>query len=469
MKAAWSPQPGPQADAISATWCRQLFYGGARGGGKSDFMLGDYLQDVERYGKHWQGIIFRRTYKQLTELQRRSAELFPQTGAEWKEGKGRWEWSNGARLIFAFLDRDQDAENYQGHQYGWVGWEELGNFPSSEPYKKLLACNRWADAEIPTKRIRASGNPGGPGQGWIRQHFIDHNQLGFDPRVDDVTGHDIMFIPARVRDNKILMERDPNYIRTLQGSGSPMLVRAWLDGDWNAIVGGYFPEFGPRHLIRPFEIPKHWTRFRAMDWGSAKPFVVQWMTISDGTLPQFPANSIIVYREWYGGSGPNVGLKMRSTDVAKGILQREEKGEKIQYTVADPAIFKSEDGPTTAENLHVAGVSCYPADNSRVVGWGQVRDRLIGYDDRPMLYVVGAACPNLIRTLPALQHDERKPEDVDTEGDDHCGDTLRYGCMSRPYTPPAVRVPELKLLKQMTYDDLLPLRRKKQQGAYSRI
>lgn len=466
MAYAWRPQLGPQMYACSATWCREVFYGGARGGGKSDFMLGDFLQDVFRYERHWQGLLLRRTYKQLAEIHRRSSELFPQTGAEWKEGKGCWVWPNGAKLSFAFLDRDQDAENYQGHQYPWIGWEELGNFPSSDPYKKLLACNRWAECDIPTKRIRATGNPGGPGQGWIREYFIDHAPLGFVPRFDPDTQHSVMFIPAKVSDNKILMERDPGYIRTLKGSGSPALVKAWLDGDWNSIVGGYFPEFGPRHIIEPFEIPEHWTKFRAMDWGSARPFVVQWMTISDGTLPQFPANAIIVYREWYGGSGPNIGLKMRIEDVASGILKRQTKDEKISYTVVDPSMFTEDGGPSIAETMGACGVSCSPADNKRVAGWQQVRDRLIGYDERPLLYVVGVGCSNLVRTLPALQHDTAKPEDVDTEGDDHSGDALRYGCMSRPYTPPKAEPMKVKFLQEMTYDEVLPDRRKNKKSSY---
>lgn len=461
MCAVWSPQLGPQTDAITATWCRELFYGGSRGGGKSDFMLGDFLQDVQRYGRHWQGIVFRRTYKQLADLQRRSAELFPQTGAEWKEGKGHWIWPTlGAKFTFAFLENDRDAENYQGQQFTWIGFEELGNFPSAEPYKKLLACNRWGEGDVPTKRVRSTGNPGGPGQGWIRDYFIDHAPLGFTPRVDPDTEHTIMFIPARVADNKILMERDPGYIKTLKGSGSSALVKAWLDGDWNSIVGGYYPEFGPRHIIQPFEIPEHWTRFRAMDWGSARPFVVQWMTISDGTLPQFPANAIIVYREWYGGSAPNVGLKMRVEDVARGILARQVKGERISYTVVDPAMFTEDGGPCIAETMGANGVPCSPADNKRITGWTQLRNRLIGEDGRPLLYIVGASCPNLCRTLPALQHDIRRPEDVDTEGDDHCGDTLRYGCMSRPYTPPLPAPDEpIKSIHDATFDEIIDLNR----------
>lgn len=468
MCSVWSPQIGPQCDAITATWCRQLLYGGARGGGKSDFTLGDYLQDVPTYGKHWQGIVFRRTYSQLQELLRRAYELYPATGAEWKEGKGRWEWPNGARLKLAFLDRDADAENYQGHQYPWMAWEELGNFPTSGPYKKLIACNRWAEAEIPTKRIRATANPGGPGQGWIKEHFIDHAPLGFVPRKCPDTGHDIMFIPAKVTDNRILLERDPEYINSLKGVGSPELVRAWLDGDWNAIVGGYFPEFGPRQIVEPFEIPKHWTRFKAMDWGSAKPFSVQWMTISDGTLPQFPTGAIIVYREWYGSSAPNVGLKMHVKDVAAGIKERE-RGEDIMYGVADPACFHEDGGPSIAEDFNRYGVKFRPADNKRIPGWTQVRNRLIGHDNRPMLYIVGVACRDLVRTLPIQQHDHIKAEDLDTEGEDHSADCLRYGLMSRPYTPPLPKTEPLRGLKGATWDELKAATKAQSKRRFERI
>ena len=438
-------------------------------------MLGDYLQDVVRYGRHWQGIVFRRTYKQLEELIRRSREIYAPTGAKWLEGKQRWEWSNGACLRFRFLERDQDAENYQGHQYPWIGFEELGNFPSKQPWNLLLACNRWAEADIPTKRMRATGNPGGVGQAWIYDYFISHAPLGSVPRTDPDTGHEIMFIKGSVQDNKILMERDPNYISNLKGVGSPQLVRAWLEGDWNAIVGGFFPEFGERHIIEPFSIPDHWTRFRALDWGSAKPFAVLWMTISDGTVSRFPPGSIIVYREWYGASGPNKGLKMRSQEVAKGILAREAKDERISYSVADPAMFYVEDGPSVAENMGMEGVILHRGDNKRtskngaMSGWQQIRDRLIGCDGVPGLFIVGAACPHLCRTLPALQHDQTNPEDVDTEGDDHLPDALRYGCMSRPYTPPLLKDENpLRGLSGMTYDELLPLRRR-QRGPEWRI
>lgn len=454
MTAVWSPQLGPQADAISATWCDELFFGGARGGGKSDFLLGDYLQDVEKYQSHWQGILFRRTFPELDEIIRRSHEIYPQTGAQWLEGKARWQWPNGARLKFRQLERDIDAEKYRGHQYPWIAFDELDSFPSPVPYFRLRACNRWAGMPIPTKRMRSAGNPGGVGSGWIKALFIDHNILGFSPRQDPATGRWIMFIPSKLSDNRILMENDPNYINSLRGVGSPALVKAWLEGDFSVIVGAYF-DIGPQHIVQPFAIPEHWTKFRAMDWGSMRPFCVLYMTLAGESLGQFPRNSLIVYREWYGASAPNVGLKMSVPDVARGILARTPSDEVISYTVCDPSMEQEDGGPSIAERMGNYGVPCFAGDNKRIPGWTQIRDRLTGEDGKPMLYFVGPACPNLVRTLPALQHDAIKAEDLDTEAEDHAADALRYGCMSRPYTPPLPKDPEpLRTLKDLTYGEL---------------
>jgi hypothetical protein len=146
---------------------------------------------------------------------------------------------------------------------------------------------------------------------------------------------------------------------------------------------------------------------------------------------------------------PNVGLRMTAEQVAAGIKQREAgdlPGDQRMLGVADPAIFAEDGGPSIAHRMQACGVLWRPADNKRVPGhgalggWDQVRARLIGEDDRPMLYVF-STCPDLIRTLPAMQHDDRRAEDVDTDGEDHAADELRYACMSRPYTPPPKKAP----------------------------
>lgn len=426
---------------------RSCSSGAHDGGGKSDFLLGDYLQDVPAYGAAWRGILLRRTYPELQELVVRSREMYPQTGATWHEADKEWTWPNGAYLRLRYLEREADASRYQGHQYTWIGFDELGQWPSDTAYRQLFACLRSA-FDVPVKRVRATGNPGGPGHQWIRARFIDPARTGYRIVRDDLAPWDRMFIPSRVQDNRVLLDADPEYIDRLRGSGSAELVKAWLDGDWDVVAGAFFGEWdASKHVIAPLTIPAHWLRFRSFDWGSAHPFCCLWFAVSDGDLPRIPRGALVVYREWYGqvAGKPNVGLKMTAEEVADGIVSRE-TGDKIAYGVADPAIFAEDGGPSIAERMMRRGTVWRAADNKRVAargamgGWDLVRARLKGIDGKPMLYIY-ETCRDLIRTLPALQHDTSRPEDLDSDGEDHAADTLRYGLSSRPWTPPIVAVP----------------------------
>lgn len=452
----WSPQPGPQAEAIAATWCPELGFGGSRGGGKSDYLLADYLQDVPTYAKYWQGVLFRRTYPELQELIKRSFEMYPPTGAQWYEQPKEWRWPNGACLRMRYLEAVRDASRYQGHQYAWIGWDEKTQWPTLEAYFMLLACLRCADADIPTKRVRSSANPGGPGHQAFKAYFIDPAPGGLMPIKDPATGAVRMFIHSRVTDNQILLQRDPGYIERLRRVGSPQLVKMWLEGDWNVVAGAYFPEFGTNHIIKPFKIPEHWIRFRSFDWGSAKPFSCGWWAVADGEFHDFRNGTLIRYREWYGAQSPNVGLKLTVEQVAYGITNKS-LGERFAYSVADPAIFKEDGGPSMAETFARHGIIFRPADNSRISGWEEMRGRLVGHDDKPMVYCFDT-CTDSIRTIPAAQHDEHKPEDIDSEGEDHCLDDWRYGLLSRPYSRPLPKPPPpIKDFRSLSIDELWKL------------
>ena len=444
----WSPQLGPQTDLLTATWCEEILYGGARGGGKTDGILGDYFQDYQQYAQHWRGIMFRKTYPELEEVMGRAREMFEGHG-EWQESKKTFQFWNGAWMRFRQLERNDDANKFKGHQYTWIGWEELDRWASAAPYNLLKACLRYTAAHVPCKRIRSSANPGGVGHGWIKEYFIDHNIHGYQPRADEKTKHRIMFIPAKVQDNKILMEADPGYADRLHGVGGPELVRAWLEGDWSVILGAYFNE-RPFHemVLAPFQIPAHWPRFRAMDWGSYRPFCVQWWavadgatktTFSDGQVRTIPRGALICYREWYGASAANVGIKMHAAEVAAQLKTKQPADEKIAYSVADPSIWKEDGGPSIGEVFSNHGIVWARADNERIAGANQMRQRMRGDPEsgRPMVYWF-STCTNSIRTIPTLQHDELRPEDVDTEGEDHPYDTGRYALMSRamPYDSP---------------------------------
>lgn len=434
MPAAWTPQVGPQLEAIQAAWCPELFFGGARGGGKSDYLLGDFLQDVPTYGQHWHGVIFRRTYPELEELIKRSKDIYPLTGGEWLEGKKTWTWPSGATLKMRHIENTADAAKYQGHQYTWIAFDELTNWSDLQAYFMLLGCLRSAHG-VPC-RMRASGNPGGPGHQAVKAYFVDPAPLGFTPIADEETGMERLFIPSKVEDNKYLGDE---YVRQLKRVGSDALVAAWLKGDWNVVMGAYFDMFGEKHILPSFMPPMHWLRFRSLDWGYAAPFSVGWWAVSDGGLLTIggkqrvlPAGALVRYREWYGASGPNKGLKLNVDEVARGIKEHELPSETFGYSVADPAIFATQSGPSIAEQMQKWGISWRPGDNKRKPGWQQVVNRLHGKDGQPMLYVT-ANCTDTIRTGPALQHDERDPDDVDTNGEDHAWDEIRYACMSRSW------------------------------------
>ena len=435
--------------AIQKPWVPELLFGGAAGGGKTAYLLGDFAQDVPTdAGPYWHGILFRRTYPQLEEVIKQSLEMYPlwfgEDNVRWTEKDKTWKWKNGATLKLRFLELDTDWMEYQGHAYGWMGYDELTTWPTAENYLRMKARLRSARPEVKFKRIRCSANPGGPGHEWVKEYFA----IGRYPKgnvlltPEDGSGSSRIFIPSRVQDNKILMEADPDYVNRLKGLGSPELVRAWLEGDWNVVQGAYFPEFKPdKHVVAPFDIPSDWPRLRAMDWGSAAPFAVYWAALSDGcVLPGgkvIPRGALVVYREWYGAKSANVGIKATAEEVAQGIYERSDE-QKFADFVIDPAAFAMNGGPSIAERMMTAvpggAMSMRRGDNKRIPGWDQFRDRLKGDGEHPMIYFF-STCQHAIRTIPALQHDATKAEDVDTDGEDHAADALRYLCMARPWLP----------------------------------
>jgi len=286
---------------------------------------------------------------------------------------------------------------------------------------------------------------------------------------DDLTGLKRVFIPSKVDNNRHIDVEA--YKQRLRAAGSKELVAAWLDGDWSVTLGAFFDCWtSERHVIRPFTVPDDWMRFRSMDWGSASPFSVGWWAvvqddhkIEDRTLPR---GCLVRYREWYGMKPnlPNVGLKLTAESIGSGIAARE-KNEKLSYGVLDPSAFAEDGGPSIAERIaEGSGRKVYfrHADNTRVArvgaigGWDQMRQRLVGdAEGRPMI-VAFSTCVDSIRTIPFLQHDPDRPEDVLTDSEDHAADEWRYACMSRPY----VRTPE-RPKREATWPGYSPTKRGK--------
>lgn len=464
----WDAQP--KQAAFIACPCDDVAFGGARGGGKSDGVIGDWASHEDIYHEHAIGLALRRERTQLIELIERAKQILLPIGHKWHEQDKYFRGPGGGRLRFAYLENDSDADAYQGHGYTRLYCEEIGTFPAESPIQKLQATLR-SGAGVPCQ-MKSTCNPGGPGHQWVKARYrLDTNPGGMEvyrfEYINPFTKKKIektrVFIPSKVVDNKYLGD---DYVANLFQVGSENLVKAWLTGDWSVIEGAFFPEWSTdKHVIRPFEIPASWTRFRSGDWGSAKPFSIGWWAVVGDDYPLRPAaggrlggggmeisqptilprGALVRYREWYGASAPNMGLKLTAEAVADGIVEREIHEPKgidgepaVQYGVLDPAAFASDGGPSIAERMSTRRIFFRRADNARVPqrgsmgGWDQLRARLVGDGERPMIYFF-STCKDTIRTLPALQHDMVKAEDVDTESEDHAPDEIRYACMSRPY------------------------------------
>jgi hypothetical protein len=453
----WQPQAGPQKALIDCP-VPEIFYGGARGGGKTDGVLGKFAILGEEYGRGLNAIFFRKELPMADDAMERAGDIFLPLGWKWNGGKYQWRSPAGARVRFRPLERVGDAEKYQGQNISHAAVEEAGNYPHPGPIDRLNGVLR--SVQRMKTQLMLTGNPGGPGQLWIKERYVDPAPNGMQiltRALPNGRDHRYVFIPSKLQNNRILMANDPEYINRLYLVGSKELVKAWLDGDWNAIEGAFFDCWSLELVVAPFPVPAHWLRFRALDWGSARPFSVGWFCVSDGEpLPDgrsFPAGALIQYREWYGAESANVGVKMTIEQVADGIKERQaEGGERdlgaagdvphglaaIQYGVADPAIFASHGGPSQAERFLDAGVPFFPGDNARVQraghmgGWDQLRQRMMGIEGAPMIYFF-STCINSLRTIPVLQHDPMRPEDLDTLGEDHAADMVRYAAMSRPW------------------------------------
>ena len=436
----WIPQEKQKLALESKAF--ELFFGGARGGGKSDYLLADFTKNLS-YGSAHRGVIFRRTNPELEELLRRAREIYPAMGAEWKEKDRTWTFPGGASLKLRYLERDQDVHRYQGHQYSWIAFDELTNWKSDAPYVYTLSCARSAEG-VPV-RVRSAGNPGSVGHAWVKGRFIDGKEPYKIYRCEE-TGLTQQFVPALLSDNKMLDEGDPEYRQRLELLPDH-LKRAYLYGDWDIFAGQVFEEWRhDKHVTRPFAIPAEWQRWCSMDWGYAKPFSIGWWAKSGDGL-------MIRYREWYGCDKEkrNTGIKMSSTEVAKKAWELSAV-DGVTTMVADPAVWsKVDDTPSIADIFGAAGFTMVKANNDRISGLQRMHDLMStnGDDGKPMLRVF-SSCLGFIRTIPLMVHDEKKPEDVDTEQEDHIYDEARYGIMHRVGRP--TRTPHPFFRKRPKYD-----------------
>lgn len=468
QRVIWSPQDGPQTEFMQCPLVEAVFHG-TRGNGKTDTLLMTYGQHVgQGWGVEWRGIIFRQTYPQLADIQAKSEKWFRRIwpSARFNRAKMMWEFPDGETLFFRHMAKPDDYWNYHGHAYPFIGWEELCNWKNDECYKAMMSCLRSTAQGIP-KIIRGTTNPYGVGHNWMKRRFRLAGQW-WKPIITigerDHQGnleHDRIAIYGHVRQNKILMEADPEYERTLAASASnPAMLEAWKDGSWDIVAGGMFDDvWNPAYnVVQRFNIPLTWKMNRSFDWGSSKPFSVSWWAESDGSDVQLADGSwrstvrgdLFRIKEWYGWTGQdNTGLQMLASDVAKGIVERELKWGLHGYVgigPADSSIFNVENGKCIATDMQKRvridgkmynGISWTPSDKrpgSRKNGWEMMRTMIKQAhpnDDgvpreEPGLFIFDGENEQFLRTVISLPRDSKDMDDVDTDAEDHIGDDVRY-------------------------------------------
>jgi len=443
----WKPQSGSQRLFLSCT-VHEVLNDGTRGSMKTDSLIMDFTQHVgQGFGPSWRGVLFRQSYPQLSDIVARTKKWFRQIfpgQAEFNKNSYTWEWKTGEALLLRYMNDPDDYWNYHGHEYPWIGWEELTNWAAPDCYEAMKTCNRSSDSRVPRK-YRANCNPLGPGHNWVKAYFVDPAPVGTIIRNEE--GDRRVRIHSDIEENQVLLRADPGYLSVLNGISDPNKKKAWRFGSWDITSGGALDDVWDRdiHVLSPFEIPAGWYVDRTYDWGSSKPFSVGWWAESDGTevtikggmvreKRNYPSKTLFRIGEMYGWNGePNKGCRMTSMEVARRIREVEQL---LPFYVhpgpADNTIFEVSEGRCIADDMATLGVMWTRSNKgpgSRVTGLEKVRERLIASAKRPMeepgLFVF-ENCIHFIRTVPTLPRDPKKIDDVDTTAEDHIWDETRY-------------------------------------------
>jgi len=316
------------------------------------------------------------------------------------------------------------------------GWEEITNHSTPNLYLKLMSCNRTSNPKI-FRKYRATCNPSGPGHGWVKARFIDQGPP--EKMIYDEFGQTRTHIQSQLSENKAMMEADPMYLAKLMAmtQDNKMLRDAWVFGSWDLVTGGFFTDiWDPRiHVLPTFTIPSSWPVYRSFDWGSSKPWSVTYGAEAngeqpiglEGKIPYIPKGSVIIINEIYGWNGKaNEGDRATSQEIAERVISVDNNifteyrlDGKVRPGPADTSIWEVRDGTSIAHNLRKFGchwTKAYKGSGSRVSGWALLRQMLgaakRGDLETPHLYFFEQAYHH-IRTLPIMQRDKVKPEDID--------------------------------------------------------
>lgn len=397
-----------------------MLYGGSRGPGKSYWLRWQSIAMLVGWAEHYkiEGItagLFCETFPTLKKRQLSKIEKeVPSYIGTVKDSKAHGLALHLTKALgggILFLGNLDDASKYQSSEFAFIAVDELTKNPFST-FDELRGSMRFPG--IPNPKFLGATNPGGIGHLWVKALFVDRDFSGH-PQLQKIK-HKFAFVRALPGDNPYLTEQ---YYEQVLGTLSEDLEQAWRYGSWTSFKGQVFKEWNPTiHICPPRNIPSHWIRRRGIDPGYTQPACVLWSATDPHT------GRIYIYREAY---GPGV----TDEDMAK-LIKQASGTEVYQVSFADPALWqpKNMEGKVSsgADEFIAQGIAIVKGDNKRLNGKAKVHRVLAPLADGEPGLVVFETCRNLIRTLPALVYSEKagQLEDVDTDGEDHAYDCLRY-------------------------------------------
>ena len=407
-------EPYPKQIQFFKATSKYIAYGGARGGGKSWALRTKAVLLCLNYAGI-QVLLLRRTLPELRENHVIPLQKLLINGiAKYKEQSKEFLFPNGSRIVLGYCDSQRDILRYQGQAYDVIMLDEATHF-SEEEFQTLTESNRSSGlcAAKFSPRMYFTCNPGGIGHNWVKRLFIDRSYRNSE-RPDDYT-----FIKSTVYENRYLMEHSPDYVRTLENLPEDRR-KAMLDGDWDIFDGQYFPEFcRDIHVCEPFALPDYWKRYRVFDYG-LDMLACYFIAVDE-------SGRAYVYKEIYESNL----IVSDACERIKGMTDEE-----IYITLAPPDLWNrhADTGKSTADIFFEHGIPLVKADNNRIDGWLNVKEWLKTIPDEQGIKTsrlkIFRNCTNLIRTLPQLQYDEKKPNDAATQPHEitHAPDALRYFC-----------------------------------------
>ena len=456
----WMPLPGSQFLFLQCPVFEAL-YEGTRGPGKTLTLIMDFAKEVGKgYGSAWRGILFRRTFGDLDDVVRKIEEWMPQLypGFQFLKSKAEYAavWPSGEKLLLRHMRDENDYPEYHGHEYPWIGWEELTQWENDKPFKLMMSCCRPPKPGVPC-RIRSTTNPYGVGHNWVKRRYQLPQMRGKVIRKPGELPR--VAIHGNLSENFLLLHAQPLYpIQVRESAMNIAQAQAWLAGSWDVTAGGMIDDVWDErvHVLSPIPasaIPRGWTITRAYDHGQSRPFACGWFLESNGEpisignrLIGNVRGDIIMWNEWYGSTGEeDTGIRLPASKIGAGIFDREE-----DYSVrsgdfsrvipgpADTEIFNKNsdrDGRCPADDMEDAGITWERADKtagSRKRGWEMLRTYLSNAVPNPdgsrerAGFFVCANCSWWLSLCPPMPRDAKDMDEVPDSYEDHMADMTRY-------------------------------------------